>query len=114
MTLLTPGGYSKGDVGRKDTEPEEEHLLFSNSTIVRLLFFFFFSLFNRMFSGYFLGTWEIGKKILVSFLPSCSSLQMEQLHQTYLQWSGHLPPQRSPKVCVQAKNTHSWYHPRVL
>lgn len=78
MTLLTPGGYSKGDVGRKDTETEEEHLFFfSNSTIAQLLFGFFFPLFNRMFNAYFLGTQEIGKKISVSFLPSHSSLQME-------------------------------------
>lgn len=46
MTLLTPGGYCKGDVGRKDTGLGKEYH-FYNSVIVYDcfgLFFFFFAL----------------------------------------------------------------------
>lgn len=49
MTLLTPGGYSKGDVGRKDTVPGEEYP-FYNSVIVHYFFGLFFFCSSTLYS----------------------------------------------------------------
>lgn len=71
MTFLTPGGYSKGDVGRTDTGLGEEHP-FSNSVIVHDCFglFFFFFLFNVLQYGLWMliHRYTEGRKEYIIFL----------------------------------------------
>lgn len=71
MTLLSPGGYSKGDVGRTDTGLGEEHP-FSNSVIVHdcVGLFSFFFLFSVLQCGFWmlLHRYTEGRKEYIIFL----------------------------------------------
>lgn len=129
MTLLSPGGYCKGDVGRTDTGLGEEHP-FSSSVIVHdcvgLFFFFFFSsvFYSAGFGCFFIDTQKAGKNILFSFLPSCCSWWMQELHQLYLSCSDHLSLGgtlflsetlfNSPLCCEGTLKSCSWCHLWVL